>query len=360
MNKQSKILLYASIPIIFGVSFFLYNHYYSNSKPVINEQSQTPSVMKKDRGGLPVSIYIAKKEIKDDGFVRLGNLIPKEKVDIVSELSGRVTQINFNEGQFVKKGDLLIKLDDQELQVQLNKANYQLLLLSQRLDRQRILLDKDAVSREDFDKVLTDYNVLTQDIEQLKIRIEKMHITAPFDGVVGLRDVSIGAFLQPNSKITTLVNIKNLIVEVSIPEKYLSNSLVGSKLIFNVEGYIEDFTAEVYAVDPMVDTKTRTITVRASYLNNSFNLRPGMSARVSMRIVDDTESIYIPNQAIVPDVKGRSVWIVKNSKAVSVPVRIGSRSADMIEVLSGVELGDSVITTGLLQIRSGIVVNPIK
>ena len=362
MNRKSKLLLYISIPIFFGVSIFLFNRFVLNGSTVKNVQQieHSQSTQRRERGGLPVSNYVAQKELKDDGFVRLGNLLPREKVDVVSELSGRVTEINFKEGEFVKKGHLLVKLDDQELQVQLNRANYQLLLVSQRLERQKILLEKDAVSREDFDKVLTDYNVLTQDIEQLKIRIEKMHIRAPFNGVVGLRDVSIGAFLQPNSKITTLVDIENLIVEVSIPEKYLSNSLTGSKLNFSVEGYVDDFYANIYAVDPMVDTRTRTITVRASYINRNLNLRPGMSARVSLRVVADQESIYIPNQAIVPDVKGRSVWLVKNSKAVSVPVKIGNRSADMIEIVSGVELGDSVITTGLLQLRNGIVVNPIN
>src|SRR5690606_21963778 len=145
------------------------------------------------------------------------------------------------------KGTLLIKLNDSELQVQLKKAQYQYTLLEERLERQRILLEKDAVSREDYDKVLTEFNVLKQDIEQLKISIEKMHIVAPFSGVVGFRDVSLGAFLQPNSKITSLVDVANLIVEVAIPEKYVLDKLYGATINFTVEGMIDNFSAVIYA-----------------------------------------------------------------------------------------------------------------
>lgn len=366
MKNSQKILLYISIPALLAVSLIVYNSFIRNNElgPAVKDTAGSSTVQRgAGQGGsrsLPVSVYIAEKMEREDGSVRIGNLVARERVDIVSELSGRVTSINFREGQFVNKGDILVKLNDDELQVQLTRAEYQYTLLKQRLERQRILLEKDAVSREDYDKVLTEYNVLKQDIEQLKIRIEKMLVRAPFDGVLGFRDISLGAFLQPNSKISTLVDIANLIVEVAIPEKYISDRLLGSDIQFNVEGISKDFKAHVYAIDPQIDIRTRTIMIRARYDNRSGNLRPGMSARVSLNTGAGEKNLYVPNQSVVPDVRGRSVWVMRGNKATLIPVQTGTRTVDMLEILSGIQTGDTIITTGLMQLREGLTVNPVN
>ncbi|MFA6770138.1 MAG: efflux RND transporter periplasmic adaptor subunit [Bacteroidales bacterium] len=359
MKKRDKYLLYIAIPAFFALAFFAYNTFFKEKKVKLASINQSKNESNTGRQGrvLPVSVHIADLMAREDGFLRIGNLVANEKVEMVSEQSGRVVSINFKEGQFVKKGTLLIKLNDDELQVQLKKAQYQHTLLEERLERQRILLEKDAVSREDYDKVLTEFNVLKQDIEQLKIRIEKMHITAPFDGVVGFRDVSLGAFLQPNSKITTVVDIANLIVEVAIPEKYIIDKLYGKTINFTVEGMINDFSAVIYAIDPQVDVNTRTIMIRARHKNNNNLLKPGMSAKVMLNTGSQDINVYVPNQAVVPDVNGRSVWKYKNGKAKFVPVQTGNRTADMLEILSGVEKGDTIIITGLMQLREGISVS---
>lgn len=373
MKRTQKILLYISIPALLVLSIFVYNSIFR--KPVTAPETGIettksgqnsigqPSVGVRPGGAgrsLPVSVYIAQEMAREDGSMRIGNLVANERVDIVSELSGRVTNINFREGESVKSGQILIKLNDDELLVQQTKAEYQYLLLEQRLERQKILLEKDAVSREDYDKVLTEYNVLKQDIEQLKIRIEKMKIRAPFDGVVGFRDISLGAFLQPNSKVTNLVDIANLIVEVAIPEKYVNDNLLGSELQFTVEGTSNNYFARIYAVDPQIDIKTRTIIIRARYKNSGSRLRPGMSARVTLNTGGGAKNVYVPNQAVVPDVKGRSVWVLRGGKAALIPVQTGSRTADMLEILSGIQNGDTVITTGLMQLREGILVTPVN
>jgi len=365
MKKTEKILLYVSIPVLFLISIFVYNRYFRSSVSLPERDggvSQQPQTSARQGGGrvLPVSVYVAQEMEREDGFLRIGNLVANERVDIVSELSGRVTEINFKEGQFVKRGDILVRLNDDELQVQLKKAEYQYKLLEQRLERQRILLERDAVSREDYDKVLTEYNVLKQDIEQLKIRIEKMMVRAPFNGVVGFRDISLGAFLQPNSKITNLVDIANLIVEVAIPEKYISGSLSGRELTFSVEGMVDEFRATIYAVDPQIDIRTRTILIRARYSNINSRLRPGMSARVMISTSSGGKSVFVPTQAVIPDVSGRSVWKMVNGKAKLTPVQSGNRTADMLEILSGVERGDTIITTGIMQLREGISVMPVN
>lgn len=365
MKKTQKIILYISIPVVLIISLIIYNSFLS--KPELNDGKTTPA--KSGTGGqkqggagksLPVSVYIAEFMSNEDGRMTMGTLMANEKVDVVSELSGRVIAINFAEGQFVKKGEVLIKLNDDELITQLTKAEFQYKLLEQRLGRQKILLEKDAVSREEYDKVLTEYNVLNQDIVQLKIRIEKMKIRAPFDGVLGFREISMGAFLQPGSKISTLVDIASLKLEFSVPEKYINSIKPGGNVVFTVEGMSNKFSANIYAIDPVVELKTRTVMLRARYKNTGSRIKPGMSAKVTINSTSGKENIYVPNQSVVPDVKGRSVWMLKGGKATLVPIQTGTRTADMLEVLSGVGIGDTVITTGLMQLREGISVVPIN
>lgn len=361
MNKIFKIALYVVILLVFILAIWLFNVLYGKEK--IDDKPKTEYLRKGKEGRgrmdgsgkvLPVSVYVAEYQTGENGLMRLGTLVANEKVDLVSELSGRVTEVNFKEGQFIKKGQVLVKLNDDELQTQLTRAKYQLRLLEQRLERQKILLEKDAVSREDYDKVLTEYNVLKQDIEELQIRINKMKVRAPFDGVIGFRQVSNGAFLQPGSKISGMVDIANLKLEFSIPEKYITANLVGSMASFTVEGSEKVFPARIYAMDPQIDVNTRTILLRALYNNKDGFLRPGMSARVSMKTANEKKYLYAPNQAVVPDSKGRFVWLKKNGKAVATQVQTGNRTTENLEILSGIEVGDTIITTGLMQLREGM------
>ncbi len=363
MKTSRKYIIYAAIPILSVIAFLIYYSFYRKSEIPENLPDAKPTSGKGMPGGgrtLPVSVYIASYMTADDGLLVPGTLVAKEKVELASELSGRVIEINFKEGQSVKKGDILVRLNDDELQAQLTRAEFQYKLLAEKLKRQEILLSKEAVSREDYDQVSTEFNVLKQDIEQLKLKIEKMKIRAPFDGMIGFRYISPGAMLMPNSKVATIVDAVNLIVEFSIPEKYVFNNLIGRKVNFGVEGNSEKYTSTVYAVDPEIEVKTRTILIRARYTNLRGDLRPGMSTRVSLSSDTKKENIYIPNQAIVSGVKGHTVWLVKNGKAQSVQVESGSRSVDMMEILSGVEQGDSVIITGLMQLREGIAVKASK
>jgi len=365
MKQSAKIAMYLGIVLLFILAIFAYNKFFGKNafddKTAPGKNTENRSGDKK-RGGksLPVSVYVASLQSGENGLMRLGTLVANEKVDLVSELSGRVVEINFKEGQFLRKGDILVKLNDDELQTQLTRAQYQIKLLEQRLERQKILLEKDAVSREDYDKVLTEYNVLRQDIEELKIRIGKMKVRAPFNGVVGFRDVSNGAFLQPGSKVSTMVDVANLKLEFSIPEKYATSNLIGKTASFTVEGLENNFGALIYAVDPQIDVNTRTVMIRARYNNNKGLLKPGMSARVSILTNSNKSNIYVPNQAVVPDSKGRFVWVMKNGKAEKVNITTGYRTTEQLEVLAGIQVGDTIITTGMMQLREGMDVNVVE
>jgi membrane fusion protein (multidrug efflux system) len=353
MSKKTRIITISAIPILLLIIIFVPRWLRSTpdkdatSKPAHNIRSNA----------LPVNGYIAHVSYLSSGIRSVGTLVANEEVDLTSETAGKVVKINFEEGSHVKKDDLLVKINDDDIVAQLERAQYQLQLLSDQLERQRILLEKDAVSRESFDKVQTDYNMIAADISLYKARIEKTEVRASFSGVVGFRYVSDGSFVQPGTKVARLVDNLSLKVEFSIPEKYVPLPLMGSDVTFEVEGFTDIFQANVYAVDSKVDTKTRTIALRARYDNHKELLFPGMFASVTLITSKSSSAIQIPSEAIVPEMSGKSVWVVHDGKAVSTPVETGVRDDLMVEVLSGIHAGDTVITTGLMQLRPNIPVH---
>src|SRR5690606_31215912 len=196
---------------------------------------------------IPVSGTIAKPSYLTSGIRSAGSLLANEEVDIVSKVSGKVTAVYFKEGSKVKKGDLLVKIYDEDLQAQLRRSEIQEKMLSEKLERQRVLLSKDAVSREAFDQLQTDYNVILADINLLKVRIAETEVRAPFDGVIGFRYVSEGTYVTPQVKIAHLFDQSILKLEFAINEKYVSENLMGKKISFKTEGYRDEFFATVYA-----------------------------------------------------------------------------------------------------------------
>ena len=192
--------------------------------------------VKKAAGDLPVTGIVAKTSMTANGIAVLGTLYANEEVSLVAEIAGKVKGIYFREGSSVKKGDLLLKVDDADLQAELMRAQFELKLLSEKLERQRILLERESVSREAFDQVQTDYNMLQADIELLEVRISRTEIRAPFDGTIGFRYVSEGSYVQASTPIATIVDNSVLKLEFSISERYSMNDLMGKEVVFQVVG----------------------------------------------------------------------------------------------------------------------------
>ena len=307
---------------------------------------------------LPVNAIIARPSYISNGIHAAGTLLANEEVDLVSKVSGKVTGIFFSEGSRVKKGQLLVKIYDEDLQAELKRSQIQEKLMSEKLERQRVLLSKDAVSRESFDQLQTDYNVIVADINLLNVKIGETEVRAPFDGVVGFRYVSEGSFVQPSVKIAHLIDYSELKLEFAIPEKYVPQQLMGSKVSFTTEGYSETFMAHVYAIDYNVDQETRTIGLRAKYDNPGMKLVPGMFASVTLITEEKNDAIQVPTEAVVPDMNEKRIWILHGSKAVLVPFVAGSRNDRFVEALSGINPGDTVIVSGLMQLRPGMTVSP--
>ena len=323
-----------------------------------DKEMSTPTTAPKatNRGALPVSGIVASMSTSGNGIPVTGLLVANEEVELVSETAGKVVKIAFEEGTLVKKGTLLVKVDDSDLQAQLARAEFQKELLAAKLERQRILLKRESISVEEFQQLETEYNMNLADIELLKVKIARTEIRAPFDGRMGFRFVSEGSYLQPSTKVSTIVDNSYLKIEFSIPEKYIDLPLVGRKLTFQPSGMEHQIEAEVYAVDPQADVATHTINLRARYRNTK-NLVAGMFVKGELMTAENLKYILVPTEAVVPEMDGKRLWVVKNRKATSVPVQTDSRDSQFVEVTSGIQVGDTVLTGGLMQLREGMIVN---
>jgi len=367
MKKGTKVALWISIPLVLVVWFAgprlnLWGNRDLKKDGVVpvaqvqgqgQSQGQNPGGQQ-GQSQLPVTGTIAKSSYLTNGIRSAGSLLANEEVDIVSKVSGKVTGVYFKEGSRIRKGDLLVKIYDEDLQAQLRRSEIQEKMLAEKLERQRVLLAKDAVSRESFDQLQTDYNVILADINLLKVRIAETEVRAPFDGIIGFRYVSEGSYVQPSVKIAHLTDLSVLKLEFAIAEKYVSADLAGKKISFQTEGYPDEFFATVYAVDYRIDETTRTIGLRARYNNRDGRLVPGMFASLTLITDENQNALQIPTESIVPDMNEKKVWVSKEGKAKMVPVVTGTRTATMVEVLSGLAVGDTVLTTGLMQLRENM------
>ena len=345
-----KKIVYIGLPVLVAIGYVVYALFFSKSS---NAKADAPKMNKGGNASIAAQLFVVESSELSSGIQAVGTLLANEEVDIVSEIAGKIVGVYFEEGKAVTKNQLLVKVEDTDLQAQLKRTEYQLKLTSERLERQKILLDKEAVSREEFDRVQTDYNILQADIELLKTKIAKTEIRVPFSGTIGFRDVSVGSYLQPNTLISHLSDQYKLKVEFSIPERYATTSLIGKKILFKTESSDKNHEAIVYAVDSKVDISTRTVIVRGMYNNTKENLKSGMFVRLTLVTETASNVILIPTEAIVPEMDGKKVWVVSDGKAQSRPITTGFRSNNNIEILSGLEVGDTVMVTGLMQVREG-------
>jgi membrane fusion protein (multidrug efflux system) len=334
---------------------------YPKLKPLLksNSESEIGSSAKaqRARGGSQVlfaSGYVLVPTKMDELVYSTGSIVPDEEVDLAFETSGKIVGIFFKEGTRVKKGELLAKINDKPLQAQLLKLQAQLKLTKEREFRQQQLLDRDAISQESYDQVATELQSLQADIMLIKARIAETELIAPFDGVVGLRMISEGAYASTQTKIVRLVKVSPLKIEFSIPERYSGEVAPGFPITFVIDGEPKSFKAEVYAVDPKVDIDTRTIKVRALYANSNLEIKPGRYTSVRARLSQIENTIAVPTQAIIPEMDGEKVFIYKNGKAQEAKVTLGLRTESHVQIKEGLNFGDTLLTTAILQLRHNI------
>lgn len=336
--------------------------FYPKLKPLF-KSGQGDSQQAGQRGGragqqiLLASGYVIVPTQMNELIYGIGTLLPDEEVDLAFETSGKVVGIFFDEGTHVKKGELLAKINDRPLQAQLLKLQAQLKLSEEKEFRQRQLLDRDAISRESYDQIATELQSLKADILLVEARIAETELRAPFNGTVGLRMISEGAFTNTQTKIVRLVKISPLKVEFAVNERYAGEVAPGFPITFVLNSSPKEFKAQVYAVEPKVDLTTRTIVVRALYPNRNEELKPGSSVSVTALLSEIDNAVSIPSEAIIPEMEGEKVFIYENGKAKQVNVVMGLRTESHVQIKEGLNFGDTLLTTAILQLRESL---PVK
>ena len=353
MNKKLK----TGLIIVIGAGLVGWGIYTQMPKP--NEElAEADKIMTRQSPAkkiLNVNDAIVRPQVLVDEIPIIGSILPDEEVNLSFETSGKITDINFEEGTHVTKGQLLAKVNDRPLQAQLQRLVAQLKLAEDRVFRQDALLKRDAVSKEAYEQVKTELATLNADIELVRAQIEQTELRAPFDGIIGLRQVSVGTYASPSTIVAKLTKITPLKLEFSVPESYAKDVRVGTSLNFNLTGSLNKYEAQVYARESSLDPETRSLTIRALYPNPS-GIMPGRYASITLRKQEFENALAIPSEAIVPEMGKDKVFLYKNGKAEPVDIVTGIRTEALVQAVAGLEEGDTVIISGTQQLRTGMAV----
>lgn len=300
---------------------------------------------------VPVDVVVAKTESFSYPLLANGTVLPLEYVQIVPEVSGRIVELNIQEGSSVAKGTLLAKLNDDELKAQLSKYQAQLDIAEKTVSRLKKLIDVNGVNQQDYDQALAQASSLKADCDLVLAQIKKTEIRAPFSGVLGLRQVSLGAYVSPQQTLTTLQEVARLKIDFSLPEYNANQMSVGQMVKLTSNLAKDTIMARVEAAEPQADAQTRNIKFRAFVNGNSHALVPGQFVQVTIDSKTDNQSILVPTQVIIPESRNKKVALIKNGKVKFQVVETGYRANDRIQVISGLTPGDTIASSGLLFLK---------
>lgn len=320
------------------------------SKP--EEKAGGGKGMDKSKMPIAVNYIIAKSSVFSNKVYSSGKVGALNEIEIKPEVSGKVTAIYFKEGDEVNKGTSLLKINDADLQAQLLKNKAQIKLAQDKLERLKKLLDVNGVSKEEYEIQDNEVTSLLADQAFIHAQIAKTNIVAPFSGRIGLKNISEGAYVSPAQSIASLVQVKPLFIEFSLPEKYSASLKKGLEVEFSRDNTKETMKASIYAIEPKIDDVTKSIRCRAMY-NGNEELYPGSFVKVFVDLIKSENSILIPTQCVIPIMKGQKVMIARNGEADEAKVLTGVRTDANIQILEGISEGDTVLTTGLLSVKKG-------
>lgn len=359
MKKQTKIILIIGIIAIVAVAFFYPRM--SNQKGNSQNSAESSGGSSGSNQDLPVSVVKLQKETLRNQLQVSGTILPNESVNLRSEISGLVTRIAFKEGQYVSKGTPLFYLNDDELQAQYQRLQYTQKLFETQENRQKQLLAREAISQEEYDIVLNQFNTALSDIALVEAQLTKTVIRAPFNGFLGLRQVSEGSVIGTTDILVSLVNIDPIKIEFSIPERYANQVTVGSPVYFTNETSIQEVEGTVYAFEPQVDLATRTLKLRAQSPNKDRRFLPGMFVKIRFILEVTEDALLVPAESVIPELSGYKVFVVgSDGSAEQREIEIGTRTDTQVQVLSGLDEGDLVLTTGVMQVRQGMPLQPTQ
>jgi membrane fusion protein, multidrug efflux system len=313
------------------------------------EASATPVAAK----ATPVDgIVIQSASLKEELEIT-GTIAANQQVDIVSELTRKIIRVNVKEGTNVKQGQLLFEMDNADLQAQLDRLKQQEKLAQLNEERLSDLIKHEAVVQQDYDQAFTNLKVLQAQVAEVKVAINKTLIRAPFNGQIGIIHVYPGAVVSVNTVLASLQDNSLVKIDFSIPEKYAPVITEGSEQNFTVASDNKLYKTKVIARESRLDQNTRTLLVRAISQNPNKNLLPGQSARLHLTLHSSNDALLVSSQALIPSSQGYNVYTVKNNHVQLAPVELGQRGPSTVEVLHGLNKGDTVVTSNLLRLMPG-------
>jgi membrane fusion protein, multidrug efflux system len=294
-----------------------------------------------------------------DDINAVGTIRSNESVVIRPEVSGRITKLNFSDGQHVKKGQLLVAFDSTVNQAEVLQAKAELGIAKANFERNADLAKQKFISERAKDESLANVQVLEAKLALAQARLSKLEIKAPFSGIVGIRTVSVGDYVKDGADLVNLEDISSVKVDFRVPEKYSDVVHNGQAIEVQVDALPGNpFHAKVNAVDPQVDSSGRSALLRGRIDNPESRLKPGMFARVRLILAERDNALVVPEEAIVPQGGKMTVWRVVDGKAIRTEVKTGTRRAAKVEVTQGLQAGDTVVTAG--QVRLSVDGTPVR
>jgi membrane fusion protein, multidrug efflux system len=321
------------------------------------------SALAQDDSGQAVPVEAAKVVAAPLGeqVTAVGTLLSDESVTVSAEIPGRLKEIHFTEGQPVEKGAPLFTLDDSVYRAQLADAEAKLKLAEQTYERTSKLFSSKYATAQSADEAVSNLAVTKAALELAKVQLEKTRIVAPFSGIVGLRQVSVGEYITAGRALVNLEAIDPVKADFRVPEKFLPAIKVGQSIRIGVDAFPGDtFDGKVYAIDPRIDVAGRSLLVRAKVPNEDQRLRPGLFARVTVLLKLKEDALTVPEQAIVPQGDSQYVFKIDDGKAKLTKVTVGMRRSGRVEILSGLSADDQVVTAGQLKLRDGAQVSIVS
>jgi membrane fusion protein, multidrug efflux system len=351
--KLSRKFIIIFVTIVVICLFVFFKVRMDRKNPILknNKSVEGPSL---------VMATIIKPVILNNTIKMTGNILANNQVELHSEVSGKVIRLYFEEGSHVNKNEILAKINDADLQAQMRKQEYQQKQFEDKVARQKVLLESNSISKEEFDNTFTSLNIIKSDIELIRAQIDKTEIRAPFSGIIGLRNIDEGSYISPVTVIAEIIEPDPVKIDFSIPEKYANSVRKNDTLNFTVQNARKKFTARIYAIEPGIDPSTRTLNIRAFCPNKQGEIIPGSFAEIELILNRKAFSFMVPNEAIIPVLKGKILYLYKNGTVKQVDVITGIRTDVKSEILEGLNEGDTLITTGIMKLKPGSPVKIIK
>lgn len=331
--------------VSFAILFFLFSCSSDRKKDAAAQQKAGP------RPPARVDAYIVQTSTLSESIEIPGTIVAGESTEIHPEISGRITSLNVREGAYVGKGSMIAKIYDADLQARRRKLDVQLRQAQQTENRYNQLQKIGGISKQDYDVTALQVSNIRADLAIIQTEIARTVVRAPFSGKLGLKEVSTGAYVTPASIITSIHKTSGLRIDFNVPEKYTGLIRNGQFINFTVAGSERSYSAVVMATESNIEETTRSLTIRAAVRGDATGLVPGGFAKVKLAFQPNNNALLIPSQAIIPQARGKKVYVYRGGKAVFTEIETGRRDSSNVQITTGLVKGDTVIITGLLGLK---------